>query len=47
MQKMGPHWPRMVIDAIPGKFVGFRIEKEKVIFNIKSTLAQLGVDGRA
>lgn len=37
----------LVIDDIPAKFVGFRIDKEKVIFNIKSTLAQLGVDGVA
>lgn len=35
------------IENIPAKFVGFKIEKEKVIFNIKSTLAQLGVDGRS
>lgn len=36
----------MAIENIPGKFVGFRIDKERVIFNIKSTLAQLGVDGK-
>lgn len=33
------------IQNISPVFVGFQIEKELVIFNIKSTLAQLGVDG--
>lgn len=37
----------LVIENIPGKFVGFKIDRDKVIFNIKSTLAQLGVDGRS
>ena len=42
-----PQKPSWRFDHIPSKFVGFKIEKEKVIFNIKSTLAQLGVDGRS
>jgi predicted Rossmann-fold nucleotide-binding protein len=33
------------IDNISPLFVGFEIEKENVFFNIKSTLAQVGVDG--
>ncbi len=33
------------IEHISPLFVGFQIEKEKVIFNIKSTLAQVGIDG--
>ncbi len=33
------------IENISPVFVGFQIEPENVIFNIKSTLAQLGVDG--
>ena len=33
------------IGKISPVFVGFQIEPEKVTFNIKSTLAQLGVDG--
>ena len=32
------------IEKISPSFVGFSIEKEKVLFNIKSTLAQVGVD---
>lgn len=33
------------IENISPAFVGFQIEPERVFFNIKSTLAQLGVDG--
>ena len=33
------------IEDISPKFVGFFIDHDKLIFNIKSTLAQLGVDG--
>lgn len=33
------------IENIAPNFVGFLIEPERVFFNIKSTLAQLGVDG--
>jgi hypothetical protein len=33
------------IEKISPAFVGFKIPKENVFFNIKSTLAQLGVDG--
>lgn len=33
------------IEKISPAFVGFSIPKENVIFNIKSTLAQIGVDG--
>ncbi|NNM43173.1 MAG: hypothetical protein HKM07_02380 [Chlamydiae bacterium] len=33
------------IEKISPAFVGFQIEKERVIFNIKSTLAQLGLNG--
>lgn len=33
------------IENIDPVFVGFEIESERVFFNIKSTLAQLGVDG--
>lgn len=33
------------IKDIPQEFVGFQIDKEKVFFNIKSTLAQLGLNG--
>lgn len=32
------------IEKISPAFVGFSIDKEKVLFNIKSTLAQVGVD---
>ncbi len=32
------------IDNIPSSFVGFSIEKEDVFFNMKSTLAQLGIN---
>lgn len=34
------------IENISPVFLGFQIEKERVYFNIKSTLAQLGLDGR-
>lgn len=34
------------IQKISPLFVGFKIDQELVIFNIKSTLAQLGVDGQ-
>lgn len=37
----------VLIENIPSNFVGFHIDKALVIFNIKSTLAQLGVDGYA
>lgn len=33
------------IENIPPKFIGFQIPLEKVFFNIKSTLAQIGLDG--
>jgi predicted Rossmann-fold nucleotide-binding protein len=33
------------IEKIPPKFVGFQLDPEKVFFNIKSSLAQVGVDG--
>ncbi len=33
------------IEKISPAFVGFRIPKEHVLFNIKSTLAQVGLDG--
>lgn len=33
------------IEHISPLFVGFQIDKEKVLFNIKSTLAQIGIDG--
>ncbi len=33
------------IENISPAFVGFQIEKENIFFNIKSTLAQIGVDG--
>jgi predicted Rossmann-fold nucleotide-binding protein len=35
----------IIIEGISRAFVGFEIEKELVFFNIKSTLAQLGVNG--
>jgi predicted Rossmann-fold nucleotide-binding protein len=34
------------IEEISPIFVGFDIDKERIFFNIKSTLAQLGVDGK-
>lgn len=34
------------IENIHFSFVGFSIDKEKILFNIKSTLAQIGVDSR-
>jgi len=34
------------IQNISPKFVGFQIDVQSILFNIKSTLAQLGVDGR-
>ena len=33
------------IDNISPSFLGFSIEKNRVFFNLKSTLAQLGVNG--
>lgn len=33
------------IENISPRFVGFQIEREKVFFNLKSTLAQIGLDG--
>lgn len=33
------------IENISPKFVGFHIDKQQVFFNIKSTVAQLGLDG--
>lgn len=33
------------IENIPSKFVGFQIEQENIFFNIKSTLAQIGLNG--
>lgn len=33
------------IQNIPSKFVGFEIDQKSVFFNIKSTLAQLGLNG--
>ncbi len=35
------------IQSIPPSFVGFDIPKEQVVFNLKSTVAQLGLDGTA
>lgn len=35
----------LFIENISPAFVGFQIEKESIFFNIKSTLAQLGIDG--
>ena len=35
------------IENISAAFVGFQIDKNRVFFNIKSALAQLGVDGRS
>ncbi len=37
----------LVIENIPKQFLGFQIDQDLVLFNIKSTLAQLGVDGYA
>lgn len=37
----------VLIDAISPLFVGFAIDKSQIFFNIKSSLAQLGVDGIA
>ncbi len=34
------------IEKIFPAFVGFSIDKEKVLFNIKSTLAQIGIDSK-
>ncbi|NGX50589.1 MAG: hypothetical protein K1060chlam2_00437 [Chlamydiae bacterium] len=36
----------VTIENISPSFLGFSIEEERVFFNIKSTLAQLGLDGR-
>lgn len=33
------------IEHIPQKFVGFQIEPENIFFNLKSTLAQVGLEG--
>jgi len=33
------------IEGIATNFVGFQIDRERVFFNIKSTLAQIGLDG--
>ena len=35
---------KVVIENISPFFLGFSIEKERVFFNLKSTLAQLGVN---
>jgi predicted Rossmann-fold nucleotide-binding protein len=35
----------VAIEQISPRFVGFQIDQEKVFFNVKSTLAQLGIDG--
>lgn len=35
----------VLITDISPSFVGFQIEQQRVFFNIKSTLAQLGIDG--
>jgi predicted Rossmann-fold nucleotide-binding protein len=35
----------VVIENISQGFVGFKIDRNRVFFNLKSTLAQLGVDG--
>lgn len=34
------------VENIPPQFVGFQIAPERVFFNIKSTLAQLGIEGK-
>lgn len=36
----------LLIENISPQFVGYQIEPDHVLFNIKSTLAQLGVDGK-
>jgi predicted Rossmann-fold nucleotide-binding protein len=36
----------VTIENIPRKFVGFSIPADRVSFNIKSTLAQLGIEGK-
>lgn len=36
---------KVYIEHIPKNFVGFEIEPELVFFNIKSTLAQIGING--
>jgi len=36
----------VLIENISPKFVGYQIEPERVIFNIKSTLAQIGMEGK-
>lgn len=36
----------IVIENISPRFVGYQIDSHLIFFNIKSTLAQLGVDGR-
>ena len=33
------------IENIPSKFMGFQIEPDRIFFNIKSTLAQIGLNG--
>jgi hypothetical protein len=36
---------QVFIEQISPRFVGFQIEPERVFFNVKSTLAQIGLDG--
>ncbi len=35
----------VLIENIPAKFIGFQIPEERIFFNIKSTIAQIGLDG--
>ena len=37
---------KVLIENISPSFLGFSIEKENVFFNLKSTLAQLGVNAK-
>jgi predicted Rossmann-fold nucleotide-binding protein len=37
---------KVLIEHIAANFVGFEIDKSHVFFNVKSTLAQIGIDGR-
>ena len=48
LHRVGPRLAEGVvyIEHISPKFVGFDIDKERVHFNFKSTLAQLGLDAR-
>jgi len=47
MQRINPRTAEVhvVVENISPRFVGFQIDPERVFFNLKSTLAQLGLDG--